>query len=248
MLMEKLSLKEIFVGAFVTPWWHRKKFVKIVFPILFSFLGMLLVIDLTTSGMKSVNLKLIFTLIFFIVIYPILAIECHRIILVESIKKYEKNFSKSLSRIFKFICWMLALGVIGKLVSFPFPKVPNLIASNLAQELLPAFIDLGFLPALYVAARFSLVLPSTAIDRPASLMDSWNKTKGVGWKMFAIIFLFPSILILLLANVSFGDGQVLGFLKLFLFIIVLIIEFSALSLAYQHLVKEPSKNDIAENL
>jgi len=91
----------------------------------------------------------------------------------------------------------------------------------------------------YLAARISILLPRTAIDKRPSLEWVWSVTAGNGWRLFIIVGLLP-VLISTIPMVFYLFGKnILTEVPGALFDpLVLAVEITALSLSYQFLVQD----------
>lgn len=53
------------------------------------------------------------------------------------------------------------------------------------------------MPAAYICARFSLLLPAIALDRKSNLAWAWALTKGNGLKLATLLWVLPFVFSLL---------------------------------------------------
>jgi uncharacterized membrane protein YfcA len=95
---------------------------------------------------------------------------------------------------------------------------------------------IGSIPGGYVAARLSLVLPATALDRTVTLRWSWGQTSSNGWRLFVVIGVLPWILSSLISwlyreNASIPEVAVI----LALSVLLMVMEIAAVSLSYSEL-------------
>lgn len=108
-------------------------------------------------------------------------------------------------------------------------------------------------PALLILARLALCFPAVAIDRRMTLKQGWQRTRGFGWALFALILLAwgpadlfsTAAMMLATAFASLGTalGKTLFFLLVFLghclFFLATAVLATTLSMAYRLLVAEP---------
>ena len=98
-----------------------------------------------------------------------------------------------------------------------------------------------FIPALYVMARLSLVLPGTALDGKPTLNWAWQLSCGNGWRLVLLVGLLPWLftqvaVILLRHNATLVEVVLIAVLVH----VLLIVEVAALSLSYKELASTPS--------
>lgn len=139
------------------------------------------------------------------------AIACHRLVLLGP---PERPFAFSLGRReLKFILVSILLGLIFTIIMgitmlvLVFVLIPLLgpavevfsgdTPSEAAMAAWGIFLA-GFfsiLPAYYVLARCSMVLPAIAVgDEGFEIQDSWHMTKDNQWQVFVIVAVYPFIM------------------------------------------------------
>ena len=134
--------------------------------------------------------------------------------------------------------WLLG----ASLISYALSGIVLIIAINLpfisvTPDSGPSFFViylLSTLPALYVIGRLSLIFPATAVDTKSSIRQSWNQTKGQGWKMVVVIGLYPWLISLLMWLVVQEDPSLASrMISALLYYIGLALEVTALSLTFR---------------
>lgn len=109
------------------------------------------------------------------------------------------------------------------------------------------------LPALLIVARFAMCFPATAINRRLTLQQSWQRTRGFGWRLSVLIVLAagPAMLfstVSLMLALQFAGMETVSGSALFLVLMLLcntLLFFAAallatiLSMFYRMLVTEP---------
>ena len=65
-------------------------------------------------------------------------------------------------------------------------EIPSTYISTLASQVI-------VLPLHYLIARFSLVLPATALGQPMTFGQSWAETSGNGWRLTCILISAPFV-------------------------------------------------------
>ncbi len=78
--------------------------------------------------------------------------------------------------------YQILLMIIGMALMIPLAIIASILGMFLGPFALIAGLAMPFV-ALMIVQRFSLVLPSAAIDDTMSLRDSWYATRGMGWAM-----------------------------------------------------------------
>lgn len=109
------------------------------------------------------------------------------------------------------------------------------------------------LPALLIVARFALSFPATAIDRRLTLRQSWQRTRGFGWRLSVLIvlaagpaMLFSTVTLMLaleFAGMETVSGSAIFLVLMFLCNTLLFLAAALLatilSMFYRMLVTEP---------
>lgn len=106
----------------------------------------------------------------------------------------------------------------------------SLFESELAS-LVTAYIILA--PGMYVFARFALVFPAVALDKPADMNWAWQNSKGNGLRL-TIITVIP-LLVWLPTDflVALTESELAGFVWTFLGFVVTAYEVALLSISYR---------------
>ena len=183
--------------------------------------------------------------------HVIIAVACHRYVLMgrEGLPSSWGLFWTK--RETRFLGWTLAISMIAFLF-----VIPGVIAGGVAvfafaatfgEVLLGAgsvaFIPivagmaLALVPAIYVIARLSLLLPMTAVGQRPELKDAWALSRGNGWRLVAVMLL-PSLfsISLTLPGLLFPEGGLYARLSWsFLLTLVTVFGIGALSKAYSWL-------------
>lgn len=141
-------------------------------------------------------------------VFTLLAIGCHRIILLE--EQYERwvDFFKWSHRETRFFIWSFLIYLIAIFMMAPFVMVSlyvlkagfvatqDLLQIELIETVGGRGLSLGILPTvyflfLYFLSRGSLVLPATAIDEKPTLSWVWDNSTGNGWRLTLITGTIP---------------------------------------------------------
>jgi hypothetical protein len=175
--------------------------------------------------------------------FSFFAVTCHRLILVESGVRYRSFKDRPGYRELRFLGWVVAIYLIATILSIPFAVA----AATLLGETAVAGQGAGWvkeiasIPALYLLARFSLIFPAAAIDNSVSMRWAWQRTRGNGWRITAVVGLFPWLIerangLLLRADASAVEWMLLAILAY----IGLAVGIIALSFTYREFAKVPT--------
>lgn len=195
----------------------------------------------------------IMLVISFILSLVVAIVGCHRIFLLDSSVSDHSNLLSWTGNEIAYMGWWLFIGLCTCFVAFPivFILIPFLDSSlDGAFENQTVFFSLmGFIniPICYVVSRWSLVLPSSAIDlHGKSLTWSWGLSSGNGWRLTLLIGLLPFILDIMFSLLPEYDSIVFTFFHGVVWLTVGVVEIGLLSLSYKHLVGNEAL-DVLEN-
>lgn len=131
-------------------------------------------------------------------IYTLLAINVHRLLL----KAEQPTLRYWSMRETRFLGWLLLIYGCFKLISVGLGIVFFLVSGRPFEILGGSWIgSLVFLlmsmPAAYVCARSSMLLPATALDGKPNFAWTWTLTKTNGLKLMALLWVLPFVFSLL---------------------------------------------------
>jgi hypothetical protein len=95
----------------------------------------------------------------------------------------------------RFFLYALALALPFVVAFLPLFIVPPLLQKSHWTTQLGAMSGVGlvmlviFAGGFFLSVRFSFILPSVSVDRPAGLDTAWAETRGSGWRIFAATML-----------------------------------------------------------
>lgn len=195
----------------------------------------------------SIGIYLLLLLAGFVVVMMFIhfIVTCHRLILLgdESVARFGPL--KWTWRETRFVGWFVAIvaciilisipaGFLLSLVLLPFGEFSAYLDESWASNLLLA-------PFLYVMARWSLVIPATAVDKRPDLRWAWRCSHGNGWRLALVVWLLPWITSsaheLLVREQSTLIEDAISFA---LWLVLFVIEIAALSLSYRELSQNVS--------
>lgn len=127
-------------------------------------------------------------------VYTMLAISVHRLLLnteLPSMRYWRMRETR-------FLGWLLILYGCFKLVFMGFGIVFFLISGKPFELFGSSWIvSLVFLlmsmPGAYICARFSMLLPATALDRKPNFAWTWALTKAHGFRLMILLWVIPFV-------------------------------------------------------
>ncbi len=184
-------------------------------------------------------------------VWVVLAVFCHRSILLFPL---EKDFSLSFvfsSREWKFFAWVILVYIITIICLIPGSMTAGILLLELDEVCtgspwikkaleISLFYGLFLFPLYYLAGRWSLVFPLIAIDDSPSLRWSWRMTKGNGWRMCGLVSLIPLTVWCLFEIYYFFGLSVYSYIDSFLYYFFLLlltpVEVAIVSIAFRELI------------
>lgn len=195
----------------------------------------------TTSGFIVLVYKL-----FNAAFYALFAVSCHRIILLGKNhipNKWGIYFSSTVG---SYIWYLILIAIIEVIVTLFIGLIFIPLSGFVPFE--GVYIDTALfiiftLPLFYVAARISLILPSTAIDKDQEFSDIWKLSEGNGWKLTVALALPPTLALIIAWPIgalgNLVDNFISSFFTMMIFCILGAVEVSALSCSYRALACQP---------
>lgn len=180
-------------------------------------------------------------LLFNWLLFAWLAVRVHRAVLLGDHDSSSQRVKCVANYLAAIVVAELLFSVCLALVSFRYVPTLNAAQSPDAMIGLPAWViwvvQLG---PLYLLARLSPVLPAFALGHGWQLADAWSRTRGNGWRLFAVVCLLPWIFnqIADLVYTSIESTIVIGVLAV-LKALTTLLGIMALSLAYRELMASP---------
>lgn len=236
----KLPVMKILIGSILVAWWNKEKYSKaLVLPTLLLVIIWALK-TVFVEEIKEISIWLV--LPFYLIGFSIFAVTCHRLILMDGL---DSSISISLqNREMKFATIVAVLCIIYYLVLV----VPLTVLTNI--PVIPNFVKFGgtlyyitlisSIPAMYVLARLSMVLPSTAVDNNKKLKWSWEITRHNGWRIAIIVGVYPWLISTSIWLISREQASIIEqVFTAFLYYLGMAVGIFALSLAYKEIMSEP---------
>ena len=253
----RLSILGVLRDTLRIPAQHWREFLKpLALPAL-AIAVLTLGWQLTRSQMPAISVWVI--LAFYGAGLTVLAVACHRLVLLGPTASTLKPSLRWGARETRFLGWLLVLGVIYAVVHLAvvllilnFGALSSFVRAMSDQQgssmpdmgwLRPAEY-IGLLVSTYLVARLSLVLPATALDAKASFRLAWQQSARNGWRLLVIVGAFPWVLsrglgLLSRSGATLAEWAILTLLS----VIVSTLGIIALSLSYQDLTSGANEAD-----
>lgn len=128
-----------------------------------------------------------------ILVYTLLAVRVHRIVLAgESVKQ---NWFRWTWRETRFLGWLVVVYFYWMLLLIPVVFGVG-VASDFKLVSQGVWVDalaitLASVPSAYVFVRLAFLLPATAVDQKHNLRWAWELSKGNGWRLVVLLWVFP---------------------------------------------------------
>lgn len=164
----------------------------------------------------------------------------HRVFLLPAAQNAELKPVRWSMRETRFVGWSLAISLSICVFMIPFSLllfnfVPSASGSYIERNIIQFIL---WIPLYYCVARWSMVLPATAIDmRGLDLAWSWRISKGNGWRVFVLLGLLPMGTEMLFSLVPAVASPILFVIEYFVWLVVAVFEICLLSLCYCELCK-----------
>lgn len=233
--MAKLSILNTWKQVLLYVSRNPRRFInKLIIPIAISFLGLLLITLNNNNYLPgSETLYLITNYILDTIALILLAINMHRLYLLDGEGLSEWGRTNWKGRETTYLLVFIALGILFFLVFTPSFIAVTVINSEIALYIVTAAI---FAVAFYISSRLSLVLPAIATDHQWSIYEAWELSKNNGWRLSITLFFFQIVgwaILYLIDQAIIFSGFKLGSLPTFtneVFIYLLNITIESLSL------------------
>ena len=243
----KLPVISTFLEAISLPYKHYRMLLKVGLPLIISS-GSLTVLGRFFSDagttVPSITLGLFIGIIFCISLVMAI-VGCHRIFLIgPCVVEDEKLFNWTGNEV-KYAGWWILISICVGLIAIPFSIVVMPFIGSLKGTLIEKgaifFLLIGLVnaPIYYFAARWSLVLPSSAIGRHGnSLTWSWRLSEGNGWRLTLLVGIFPFIINTLFTLLPEYESVFYALFCGAVGLVAGVVEIGLLSLSYAFLAQE----------
>lgn len=240
----KLPVIEIFLEAVYLPIKHFRVLLKFGMPLIITSAVIVIYLYIFNDVDGPTKDTSIVTSIFSILSIATIVmavVGCHRTFLMSSEDVKDTKIIRWTGREMRFIGWWIIIAIGTSIIAIPFALVLIPFISKFSENeyLLYLLFGLVNLPIFYFLARWSLVLPATAIDkRNRSLFWAWGLSKDNGLRLLVLIGVIP-----FLADLIFNllmpayNSLIYSFFVGMLWLVIGVIEIGLLSLSYAYLSK-----------
>ena len=251
----RLPVWNILRDTFLIPWRHPREFLR---PL--ALPGLVIAVftigwDLTKGRMPAPVGWLIYAA--YGAVFTVFAVSCHRLVLLGPSAETLAPKVRWGLRESKFLGWLVLMAAlvltarlavivvlanVGLLIPFRDSSAGAGDLPGVSRGWLDASSYFGFGVGIYLVARWSPVLPATAIGAKASLRAAWRLSVRNGWRLAVIVGALPwalsyGVSLLYRQNATLPELTILVVLS----VLFSMLEIIALSLSYQDLTsgREP---------
>lgn len=207
-------------------------------------LGLIVLGSIKDMGQDSLLISIV-SLLIGAPLGALIAVACHRIVLLGQgtvVNSWSLYWSE---RETSFVVWILIFGTViyvaAMLLGVIFLMSPERIFGFRTPWLGTL---LTFVCIAYVLGRFSMVFPATAIDKRMAMSNSWYLTDGNGWRVaiaLALPFVIATLLIWIIKSlVPTAYGPIFSVLTLAVLLFTAVVEIAVLSFTYKYLTDSAS--------
>lgn len=137
-----------------------------------------------------------------ILVYTLLAVRVHRMVLTGG--GANQDWLRWTRRETRFLGWLVVVYFYWTLILVPIVAGVG-VASDFKLVSQGVWVDalaitLATVPGAYVFVRLAFLLPATAVDQKHNLRWAWELSKGNGWRLVALLWVFPMFISLVLPN------------------------------------------------
>jgi hypothetical protein len=241
MMSPKLDLLLIFRAAFSMPWQRRGPLLRAVGLPMIVLLAVVLVWE-WVGGSEISNIAEWMLYCVYYALFVMVAVRCHRVFLmaeraVEAEWLPRWRWHDTHFTLLSIVIWIITIVIWIAVATLGFNfELTGALPDN---TVLRQIEHLAWVPGLYLAARFVLVLPAAAIDRPISFGNAWALSQGNSLRLAIVAFGLPwvfSMLVSLLYKID--NGTFTTALGLLIANLLVIVEVAAISTAYRELATE----------
>ncbi len=243
----KLPIGVIFLDALSLPYKHYRLLLKVGLPLIITWVLFAFNNPFSPSLDGNVThfaISLSLGIAFFLCLV-IAIIGCHRIFLLGESVVEKSGLINWTGNEFKYIGWWIYIGLCAAIIAFPIMFIVIPIMSTFLESffynrtilnIIGALINI---PLIYIISRWSLVLPSSAIDiHGKSLSWSWELTEGNGWRLTLLIGFLPILFDTIFNLLPAFDSILSIVFYTTLWLIIGVVEVGLLSLSYKFLINK----------
>jgi len=240
----KLNVAKTILGAFLIPWYERRVFGRALAMPMASIVILVVVWWQTNESLPLASGWIFWGCYSGLCI--VIAVICHRIVLLGQPAEIAWAFPKWTWRETRFLGWSvlvwigtaitvwLALMMVST-IGLNLPGVPEVRGPELMKYL-------GYAAKVaywFFIVQFCLIFPAIAVDEAVSLALALRRSKGNGWRLFAVVGALPLCFSQAIEPLSRIESVLFGtLLQVLLGTVLIVVQVVALSLCYQQLAKQ----------
>lgn len=235
-----IPVLEVIHEAMTIPWHKRATMFSPLLRISVVLIALHFIMPLVREELGRIS-YLVWRVLFGLA-FAVFAVTCHRIILLGKESVPKSGLASWSLRETRFVGWTLLIALCGG-VTAGIVGIPVLILLGffiVSQKPGEPWVTAAgsimiMIPASYLFARLSVLLPATAVDEQPDFAWAWELTKGNGWRLFLVVGVLPGIL-WLGPDYLLGRSVIIDLLIYATACVLYVIEIAALSLSYRHLI------------
>ena len=179
-------------------------------------------------------------------IYILFAITCHRLAIIGDSGVPNYGLLTWTKREWQYLGWAFVILIIWMFFSlvinsFFVSIIINDVEAGASVESFRStkvFLNLFYIPFVYIFSRLSVLYPAIAVDLQVNVQWAWQLTAHTGWRLTLVVAVLPGALYFLVSllireNATFAENTILEFLGF----ILLAVEIVALSFSYKYLTE-----------
>lgn len=242
---QQLPIKKIFIRSLEMPIERHKELIRLCWPYAFLILGS----SFISGKIDGTALNIAYTGLFLLT--GILgAVSCHRVFLLSADQVSQTPTLRWSRRETRFLLYTIGLAILVSVMTAPvvaatfFILPSDLLIRDHAKIVTVLFLYVLYLPAFYILSRWSLILPSCAVDHNVTPSSSWNMSSSNSLRLFVLVGFLPLITGLISESIALltEPSYALSFIHHSIFLIVTVIEVCLLSLSYKWFVDNVEAN------
>ena len=236
----KLPIKQIFLTGLRLPFDRHRQLLRLGWPAILLFLAPAFIPEIDEFA------RLTFAYVILAIFTGVLGVVgCHRVFILDLDTAQKTSTFRWGSRETGFIVNFLVVSFLSFLIVMPivagisFLYIDEIITDD-STGIKQILLEAGFmLPAYYLISRWSLILPSCAIDVQLNLSSAWKLSKHNSLRLFVLVGIIPVLTNLLFTHYLFFSESSMAhtLIENMTWMLVVVIEISFLSLSYEWLMK-----------
>jgi hypothetical protein len=236
-----LPVGKILMGAFLVPWWNRKAFTRAL-AVPLALLATLVLTWYFTAKLLPAFVNILLCLVY-VALFTLFAVTTHRLVLLNPDAVAKNSVPGWTRREGLFLGWMVGAWLLFIFAFFVVLTIAVNAVGFAFEDVMKTHLGwietVAKVPALYLFARLSPLLPATAVDRRVDLRWAWELTRGNGWRLMVVVGVLPWALSWVTPLLYRSDATTVELVVLTVAGIALFaIEIAALSIAYRELTKQ----------